>query len=384
MKKQKMFITTLILVISMIASSVISLADTNFSEENIEFKDDVVNYVIEKVKSAYEKDYTISEISGFVNEISKEDDGIHLSVNISLKRILLEKSADELKYVQGLEEAASSLKDDLKREEAKNYIEKVKKELNENYIGVEQEENDTFNVVIPNESSVRARSLNSNDCSKLDNIKISFDGLNGDCPFDSIEAPSDDKLFSAGEKEILSLDATENSKMLTEAMTRARSVSPQDYDRIVARDYARTYSNSDGGYSTTNYNSSYKPLNPNDCANFVSQCIYAGGIATDSVWDFDPYTTCWVATGRNGYGLVDYMTGKGLFFRSTEKVKAFAGSIIYWQNVSHVGLIDKNDTKKMTFCAHTKNRNQCSFVNEPNVEFYIPAWDSYYNTWTPQ
>ena len=49
-----------------------------------------------------------------------------------------------------------------------------------------------------------------------------------------------------------------------------------NYNRIAARDYARKW----WGPYTSNYNPAYNNYvgKGGDCANFVSQCVYAGGV----------------------------------------------------------------------------------------------------------
>lgn len=78
------------------------------------------------------------------------------------------------------------------------------------------------------------------------------------------------------------------------------------------------------------------------------------------------------------------MVEEGLFFETNDRYKAFAGSIIKWTEVSHVGMVDQNDTVTMTFCAHTDDRNSCAFRNIRGLTFFVPVWDSYSNQWTPQ
>ncbi|WP_217563408.1 amidase domain-containing protein, partial [Paenibacillus sp. GbtcB18] len=62
------------------------------------------------------------------------------------------------------------------------------------------------------------------------------------------------------------------------------------YDRIAARDYANkwtSYTTNASGYDTSKWNPKYAKHTENggvDCANYVSQAIYAGGIPTDSPW----------------------------------------------------------------------------------------------------
>lgn len=82
------------------------------------------------------------------------------------------------------------------------------------------------------------------------------------------------------------------------------------------------------------------------------------------------------------------MVDQGFFFESTNKHDAFAGSIIYWNQYSHVGMVDANDSVTLTFCAHTGDRKSLSFKSwngataDTDVKFYVPVWDSYAGTYT--
>ena len=60
------------------------------------------------------------------------------------------------------------------------------------------------------------------------------------------------------------------------------------YNVAAAVAYADKYAKS--------YNPSYVKHTNNDCANFVSQCIYAGGIPKDTVWK--PESMAWINTHR--------------------------------------------------------------------------------------
>jgi hypothetical protein len=127
-----------------------------------------------------------------------------------------------------------------------------------------------------------------------------------------------------------------------------------------------------------------------DCANFVSQAIHYAGISTDDTWE--PYEIAWINTGHSSayYGLVEYMVDQGFFFEETDKYKAFAGSIMYWNRYSHVGMVNANDTITMTFCAHTVDKNSSSFRYwtgssiDTDVKFFVPVWDSYAGQYTPR
>ena len=154
-----------------------------------------------------------------------------------------------------------------------------------------------------------------------------------------------------------------------------------EYDRIDARDYARDWSCTTASVYDHNscHNPDYNFYDNVDCANFVSQSLYAGGLKDDDTWY--AYSDAWVSCTH----LRNYITDNDLFFQSDDQYKAFAGSIINWLNKNgtnsgHVGLVDQNDTVTMTFCAHTKCRRSCPWKGQ-NVDFHIPYWDSWAGEW---
>ena len=70
-----------------------------------------------------------------------------------------------------------------------------------------------------------------------------------------------------------------------------KKVEAAGYNADAAVNYALTYTNNSGGNDTGSYNKSYTCWSGNDCSNFVSQCLVAGGLPTDGNWK--PYTTAW-------------------------------------------------------------------------------------------
>lgn len=378
-KRGLSFLVAMLLIFSFIPTTFVSANDhsfTNISTENEEF---IITYVCEQVIKSYEEYYTIPSISGKIVSLTSESDGIHATVDIGFKKILLAKSASELPYIKGLESEMSSITDDNASLLAKEQIDARKKDLEDNYIGKEQEENATFNVIIPIAKSGFSLEESSN-------IEIYFQSETGKMNMSDFAPASEKELFNKGVEEIDSiLKSKEIERYVEIAAAKTNPSSAKDYDRIKARGYARDYS---CGKCTTSphacRNKNYPFYNGNDCANFVSQAIHAGGIATENNWKSG--TNTWVNTGYTSsiYGLKDYMLDQGFFFASSNKNKAMAGSIIYWTSYSHVGLVDQNDTVTMTFCAHTNDRKSSSFKNISDVSFYIPVWDSYGGVWTPQ
>ena len=211
---------------------------------------------------------------------------------------------------------------------------------------------------------------------------ITYVGMEENVPASELAPVSGTEAKQLGEDEALEvIRATQGPQLMS---NRANSVIKQ-YNRVTARDYARKWSCNTGAVNdhASCHNPTYKFYNSNDCTNFVSQCLRAGGLPTDSQWY--PYSSYWISTGGSGNGIRQYVTNNNLFFHSTNQYKACAGSIINWLNSSggnagHVGLVDQNDTHTMTFCAHTKCRKSCPWTGE-KVDFYVPYWDSVNGTW---
>lgn len=95
------------------------------------------------------------------------------------------------------------------------------------------------------------------------------------------------------------------------------------------------YSDFDGvtsaGNNKTLYNTAeYTVYSGRDCANFVSQCLYAGGLTTDTVWKKDSYA--WV----NAAGLANYLiTNRGYSSYPASPgnySNVYPGNPVYWIN----------------------------------------------------
>lgn len=373
MKKLNRIIIFVVVISLLISSSVFAIKDSK-TDINSSNKKSIINYVCEQVKDSYSEYYTIPNISGQVNKIKKTKDGIYADVSVSFTKILLAESSSDLPYIQGLEEEASKLSNAEEKAVADKHIAALKKDLDTNYIGVEQTENSNFSIFIPASTSLLAAAL--------PNAELQFCDEFGELMDMGKYAPqSKNELIQSGKKALSSILTADSEKVQKDISIRSNPSSPTDYNRIAARNYARTYTCNLGGQNPSYYNSAYSYYSA-DCANYVSQCIYAGGISTDSVWK--PYTIAWINTGYSSsyYGLTEYMVDEGFFFYSSNKYDAFAGSIISWTSYSHVGMVDQNDTVTMTYCAHTNDRLSSSFKSLTGVVFYVPEWDSYAGDWT--
>ena len=339
----------------------------------------IINYVCEVVKKCYSEYYTIPTITGYITNSKSSDDGLSVEVSVNFTKILIADSAADLPYIQGLKAASSQLSNKEDKIYAKEHISRREKDLNDNYIGVEQTENAKFKLLIP--TTLESTKLSASFLANAD-IYVD-DGFGTYIDIDYFVPSTSDEFIQIGKDALDNLLITRRYNAVTSGNSiKSNTSSATDYDRVAARNYARQYTCSLGGQNPSYYNTAdYPTYYSSDCANYVSQCIHAGGIDYETdVWA--PYTTYWKSVGYSGYGLTDYMVDEGFFFYSSSKSEAFAGSMISWTSYGHIGMVDQNDTVTMTYCAHTNDRLSSSFVYIYDIEFYIPEWDSYAGEWT--
>ncbi len=146
---------------------------------------------------------------------------------------------------------------------------------------------------------------------------------------------------------------------------------PLSYDPKKAAAYADKYvrpgikGEVDGSY----YNPAYKNFNSvgGDCTNFVSQCLYAGGLSMTDSWYYKSgtnYTSTWTFSREH----FPYMSklGKAIWDPSAEDI--YMGSPVYYRsaygsNISHT-----------TICVG-KNSAGTPIVNSHNKDYYHIRWN---------
>lgn len=342
----------------------------------------IVNRALEEVTELYTDIYTISDASAYLmNQTMDENGNAVYIVETSFKRTLKAASALEIPAISGMIEEKKQLEDPVEIQAAEEYIAARIADMEENYIGVEQDTNVTLRVTLP---AVLPTSASLKNAITHETIEVEC-GIGEDeyGPLDAIAPRSATEQQETGSA--LVEEAVSIASLMTDRGT-PHNATILDYNRIAARNYARLFS-CDKGISTDHpscHNDKYEFFEGNDCANFVSQCLENGGLPRDSQWY--PYSSYWKTTGNSGSGLRQYITNNDLFFKTTNVNKAFAGSIINQlnsngTNAGHIGLIDQNDFSTVTFCAHTNCRSSkpVSFIGYKN--YYVPYYDSYGDVW---
>ena len=376
-----------LIIMTICAGSIGTFAMESSSNSSIaattEFEQSIIDEVCSQVVESYAEYYTIPQISGVIREVEPVTGGSNYIVDVSFTKILLADDASELPYIKGMTAAIAEIENAALKSEAQQDLDTRIDELNTLYIGVEHEENSSFKVFVP---IANTRTFNTDS-----DYTITFVTESGELPMEAFKPQSEDELYQEGADAVSLNTIVNTANVRTVTANKTNPSSATSYDRIKARDYVRTYSCGKCGSSSHSCaNKDYTFISGNDCANFVSQAINYAGISRENNWK--PYTTTWTNTGWSTsiYGLVEYMVDQGFFFETSNKYKAFAGSIIYWNQYSHVGMVDENDTVTMTYCSHTNDRKGSSFKNwtsanrDTDVKFFVPVWDSYADKYTPQ
>ena len=133
------------------------------------------------------------------------------------------------------------------------------------------------------------------------------------------------------------------------------------YTPSKAVEYARKY--------CKNYNKNYANYanQGGDCANFVSQCMIAGGMS------FKSCSVSWI----DGHGclprvadLKSCLTQKGWKHSKTRPSSFKAGYPIFSTTHSHAMLATGNAGSGVYFCGHTNDR--CDSTISSDIEYYYP------------
>lgn len=359
---------TLVLSVSVLINSFFVLNTTAHSQENITAYENIAIDEIEKVLcDSYSKFYDInSVISEAANSIIDEDT-FTTEIHTTLNTVLKAKSAQELPFVQGMIQASDSFNiksplSDNNREEISTFIENKVADL-EKYIGMSSDSNFWLYV----DAKIVNGSLD------LKTLNIMAENIDRLVPINDILPASAAEQMEDG---ISQMTSVIDKAVITNKTTEIAPNAYTAYRRIAARDYALSFvgknvskcykhGTSCGVYQDpTQYNANFSYFLHNDCANFVSQCLNAGDVWSDSVWYPDSYA--WV----NTQGLKNYMLSNKGYWYASSYADANAGAVLYTSS-SHVVLITLNDTVTHRFTGHTNDRYNVAFTHQSGYAYYM-------------
>ena len=323
-----------------------------------------------------ESDKDLYSLVGFRfddGEVTQSDGSVQYETTVTVSERLKAQSVEEMPYIAGyLDELGASSYATMaasdKAELAKSAFgldqDTALTEAQQNVVDTFVQSMDTtvemFDEYIGETSDFTYHIKVSAPVAEPDNITLTgLDEFDNDVNINEYELRSYDEIYRNGAEDA---QAAVQSMMISPAWVATKINNYNSYNRIAARDYAYKYWSS--------YNPAYTSYKGNggDCANFVSQCIHAGGIPTDATWKAD--SVSWIRASA----VPSYMMNKG-YATKTSYTNATAGSFAYTSSgAGHAVLVTINDGAKIAYTAHTTDRKDAAFSSTDlngNYSFYV-------------
>ena len=323
-----------------------------------------------------ESDKDLYSLVGFRlddGEVTQSDGSVQYKTTVTVSERLKAQSVEEMPYIAGyLDELGASSYATMaasdKAELAKSAFgldqDTALTEAQQNVVDTFVQSMDTtvemFDEYIGETSDFTYHIKVSAPVAEPDNITLTgLDEFDNDVNINEYELRSYDEIYRNGAEDA---QAAVQSMMISPAWVATKINNYNSYNRIAARDYAYKYWSS--------YNPAYTSYKGNggDCANFVSQCIHAGGIPTDATWKAD--SVSWIRASA----VPSYMMNKG-YATKTSYTNATAGNFAYTSSgAGHAVLVTINDGAKIAYTAHTTDRKDAAFSSTDlngNYSFYV-------------
>lgn len=323
-----------------------------------------------------ESDKDLYSLVGFRfddGEVTQSDGSVQYKTTVTVSERLKAQSVEEMPYIAGyLDELGASSYATMaasdKAELAKSAFgldqDTALTEAQQNVVDTFVQSMDTtvemFDEYIGETSDFTYHIKVSAPVAEPDNITLTgLDEFDNDVNINEYELRSYDEIYRNGAEDA---QAAVQSMMISPAWVATKINNYNSYNRIAARDYAYKYWSS--------YNPAYTSYKGKggDCANFVSQCLHAGGIPTDATWKAD--SVSWIRASA----VPSYMMNKG-YATKTSYTNATAGSFAYTSSgAGHAVLVTINDGAKIAYTAHTTDRKDAAFSSTDlngNYSFYV-------------
>ncbi|MFR7645674.1 MAG: amidase domain-containing protein [Butyricicoccus sp.] len=323
-----------------------------------------------------ESDKDLYSLVGFRfddGEVTQSDGSVQYKTTVTVSERLKAQSVEEMPYIAGyLDELGASSYSTMAASD-KAELAKSTFGLNQDTALTEAQQNvvdtfvqsmdatvEMFNEYIGETSDFTYHIKVSAPVAEPDSITLTgLDEFDNDVNINEYELRSYDEIYRNGAEDA---QAAVQSMMISPAWVATKINNYNSYNRIAARDYAYKYWSS--------YNPAYTSYKGNggDCANFVSQCLHAGGIPTDATWKAD--SVSWIRASA----VPSYMMNKG-YATKTSYTNATAGSFAYTSSgAGHAVLVTINDGAKIAYTAHTTDRKDAAFSSTDlngNYSFYV-------------
>lgn len=345
MKKGKLIFVSVIVLLWIIASLKLYLFLNKYAQKKEEAatyeeepvskreKTAVEEFFFDYIEDLYSEYYDILNVKVYEYTAVENSGADSQSYFVTIEKKLKYDSVYRLPFVAGMKKAvddAGGIK------KAVNLYNKKTNEL-KRYIGLKQTENNIFKIRFQEPGN-------------FESAKIYIATYHEEISASALRPASSSVIFDNGYKFIdFYIDGN----------------SPKTpYNNAAAVKYADKYTSNPikAEVNELVWNKQYKTYE-NDCANFVSQCLLAGGVKTTSLWY--PDSLYWIRTGSPKYatdGITSYMQKRNAFYLTNYNAVS-AGGFICLTKESHVVLVTSNDSITVLFNSHTNDRKRVSFPN---------------------
>ena len=346
--KYKVFNIALAIMLSVVLSS--GTVSASSTETSFFSNDEIKNQIETSLTEGYQEYYNIDHF-----DITLCDDGTYF---VEMTATLKAQSVEELDYYQGAMQyiAKNSSGTKASSEQAEKLYDNLFA-----YIGKSQ----ILNFYITPDI---VRSNHTATCELLYE-----DGL-GYVSAEDIFPPRHDEIFNCGYSY---MESSSKSNLQRYNASSASDSNETIFSILNAVLYSESYtsnptscnlhSNCGKLVDTTKYNSNYTHYasTHSDCANFVSQTLYAGGI---------PTSTTWYAGSSNWIGvanLCSYMLDNG-YWKSIDKSALFVGDYMRYtgKGESHIVMITAHDGVSFRYSGHTNDRQNVVTSLSGSKTFY--------------
>ncbi len=351
------------------------------------YHEEIKNYIKEWITKNWSLYYNINKIDVTIEKISIKEAKVDCIAQVSINKVLKAKSVGELPYIKGILKKINiadyerKLANELKVEKVfnanksslnNNEIRKMVKLLDDKYLELEEYIGKAYDsyIILKFEAGLVENIIEDKT------IKLYVEQMNGFISANELIPKVPQEYEDMGSKEIVSaLNVVKTEVEISQNLY-------VGYDRLKARDYAITWTSNASSYcphgialqNTSKWNNTKWPyqssLCHNDCADFVSQSLNAGGIPIDpGKWErFNDGNNNWAWTYVPG--LKNYMLNQKSYWKLSTWENASAGGVIVIPN-SHVMMIVKNDTIERLYSAHTNDRLNYPYAKNTSWEYYV-------------
>lgn len=378
-------ITSLLLTVLLVTSIFTSVIYAEKDSTEL-YKAAIEKTLYKAFEDGFSQYYKINDISVKFDDVTITDGKLEANVLAKMNKTLLAKSVEELPYVKGMLKKAN-MKDFKHESKAKtdeavykankdklsnDKIAYISKEIDFRLSYLEQYINKPVNgnYYLKVTADVNDGTLDTNS------IRILAENVDEYVPFDEMLPESEEQIEQEGLNDMQAVINSEDEGF--------KSSLYASYSRVDAVDYANMWTGvdvtdcdvhgtscgiyQDRAYWNTDTYPYYAELLHNDCADFVSQCLNAGGIPMDSTWKRGATgTPAWV----NVSSLKSYMVNKGYWTSATIST-CLSGGVIFTSS-SHVVMCVENDSITKYYTGHTNDRVYAPYTN-PSGWVYYKLW----------